>query len=43
MIAAMGVGWTYVLLAGLCVLVGPLMFVIQYVGPKCRAKRRVQQ
>lgn len=43
MVNAMGVGWTYVLLAGLCVLVAPLMFVIQRVGPRCRAKRRAEQ
>lgn len=43
MINAMGVGWTYVLLSGLCILTGPLMFVIMYIGPKFRAKRRARQ
>ncbi|GJE85845.1 MFS general substrate transporter [Phanerochaete sordida] len=42
-IKAIGVGWTYILLAGLCVLVGPLMFVIMYIGPRFRAKRRARQ
>ena len=41
-IRAIGVGWTYVLLAGLCVLVGPSMFVIMYIGPRFRAKRRAR-
>ncbi|KAJ3556518.1 hypothetical protein NM688_g1983 [Phlebia brevispora] len=42
-INAIGVGWTYVLLAGLCVLVGPIMFIIIRMGPKWRAKERERQ
>ncbi|KAI0347750.1 MFS general substrate transporter [Trametopsis cervina] len=42
MIKALGVGWTYVLLAGLCVLVGPLLYVIMRMGPKWRGDRRMR-
>ncbi|KAI0094287.1 MFS general substrate transporter [Irpex rosettiformis] len=42
-IRAMGVGWTYVLLAGLCICVGPIMFIVVRMGPKWRAKRRAKQ
>ena len=40
MINAMGVGWSYVLLAGLCVLVSPIVLVIVRMGPRWRAKER---
>ncbi|EKM49547.1 uncharacterized protein PHACADRAFT_214109 [Phanerochaete carnosa HHB-10118-sp] len=43
MINAMGVGWTFVVLAGLCIATSPLMFVIMLIGPKFRAKRRLRQ
>ncbi|KAJ7211081.1 MFS general substrate transporter [Mycena rebaudengoi] len=37
---AIGTGWTYVLLAGLCVLASPLIYVVMHIGPRCREKRR---
>ncbi|KAF7334766.1 MFS domain-containing protein [Mycena sanguinolenta] len=41
---ALGAGWTYVLLAGLCVVASPLIWVVIRIGPGCRAKRkRVQE
>ncbi|KAJ6536646.1 major facilitator superfamily domain-containing protein [Mycena sp. CBHHK59/15] len=40
-LTALGSGWTYVLLAGLCVLASPLIYVVMYIGPSCRARRRV--
>ena len=43
MFDAMGIGWTFVLLAGLCVLTSPLLFVIMFIGPKLRAKRKAPQ
>ena len=42
-IGAIGVGWTYVLLAGLCVLVSPIMFVVMRMGPTWRAKERAKR
>ena len=42
MIDAMGIGWTYVLLGGLCILVGPIMFVVMRMGPKWRARERAK-
>lgn len=43
MLTALGIGWTYVLLAGLCILVGPIMYVTMRMGPKWRAKERERQ
>ncbi|EKM49555.1 uncharacterized protein PHACADRAFT_178975 [Phanerochaete carnosa HHB-10118-sp] len=43
MINAMGVGWAFVVLAGLCVATGPFIFMIMFIGPKFRAKRRLRQ
>ncbi|GJE99620.1 MFS general substrate transporter [Phanerochaete sordida] len=40
MIEAMGVGWTFVLLSGLCVATAPLLLVIMFIGPKFRRERR---
>ncbi|KAK0500560.1 major facilitator superfamily domain-containing protein [Armillaria luteobubalina] len=37
---ALGAGWTYVLLAGILVLTIPLVYLIMYVGPPRRIKRR---
>ena len=37
---ALGTGWTYVLLAGMCVAVSPILPLIVYMGPKWRARRR---
>ncbi|KAJ7597602.1 major facilitator superfamily domain-containing protein [Mycena floridula] len=39
-IKAIGAGWTYVILAGSCVIVCPLLYVIVRIGPGYRAKRR---
>lgn len=41
-IKAVGVGWTYVILAATCVAVAPIMFIVLRVGPRCRARRRVK-
>ncbi|KAH7930390.1 MFS general substrate transporter [Leucogyrophana mollusca] len=35
-------GWTYVLLAGVCLVTAPLIWVAMWIGPKCRAKRRAR-
>ncbi|KAH9950874.1 major facilitator superfamily domain-containing protein [Amylocystis lapponica] len=40
---AIGTGWTYVLLAGICVFFSPLMVVTRYMGPKWRARRRARR
>ncbi|KAJ7502589.1 major facilitator superfamily domain-containing protein [Mycena galericulata] len=39
-LSALEPGWTYVLLAGMCVLVAPLIYVVMRIGPACRARRR---
>ena len=39
---AIGVEWTYVLLGGLCVVVGPFILIVIRMGPKWRAKRRAK-
>ena len=43
MIESMGVGWTFVLLSGLCVAVAPLLLVIMFIGPKFRRDRRERE
>lgn len=35
-------GWTYVLLAGLCVLVWPLTFPVMKYGPRWRARQKAK-
>ncbi|OCH87319.1 MFS general substrate transporter [Obba rivulosa] len=40
---AIGAGWTYVLLAGPCVLVFPTIFVVMLKGPKWRESRRARR
>jgi len=35
-------GWTYVLLGGICALMGPLIYLAMWLGPRCRAKRRAR-
>jgi hypothetical protein len=35
-------GWTYVLLGGICALMGPLIYLAIWLGPRCRAKRRAR-
>ncbi|GLB35921.1 putative MFS general substrate transporter [Lyophyllum shimeji] len=42
-IRALGVGWTYVLLGGVSLLVLPLLYLEMRIGPTCRAKRRAQE
>jgi len=39
-LTALGTGWTYVLLAGICVACTPILAVTMYMGPKWRARRR---
>ncbi|KAI0068154.1 MFS general substrate transporter [Artomyces pyxidatus] len=39
---ALGTGWTYVLLGGLCVLVSPLIYVLIHWGPTWRERRRIR-
>ncbi|KAJ6480631.1 MFS general substrate transporter [Mycena vulgaris] len=39
-LAALGAGWTYVLLARVCVVASPLIYVVMRIGPACRARRR---
>ncbi|KAJ7090856.1 MFS general substrate transporter [Mycena belliarum] len=41
-LAALRPGWTYVLLAGICVISSPLIYVVMHIGPTCRAKRRAR-
>lgn len=41
-IRALGVGWTYVLLGGVSLLILPLLYLEMRIGPACRAKRRTQ-
>ncbi|KAJ6594680.1 MFS general substrate transporter [Mycena capillaripes] len=36
----LGAGWTYVILAGICVAASPLIYVVMHIGPGCRARRR---
>ncbi|KAG1755287.1 major facilitator superfamily domain-containing protein [Suillus paluster] len=38
-----GAGWTFVLLAGICFISVPLIWLAVYIGPHCRASRRVRQ
>lgn len=37
---ALGPGWTYVLLGGICLLVLPLLYLVMKIGPANRAKRQ---
>ncbi|KII93292.1 hypothetical protein PLICRDRAFT_35485 [Plicaturopsis crispa FD-325 SS-3] len=39
-INAIGTGWTYVLLGGICCLTYPVMRLGMHIGPRCRAQRR---
>ena len=41
-INGIGVGWTYVILGGMCIANIPLVFFVIYMGPKLRAKRKAQ-
>ncbi|KAI0068155.1 MFS general substrate transporter [Artomyces pyxidatus] len=39
---ALGTGWTYVLLGGMCIAVSPLIFVLRRWGPVWRERRRLR-
>ncbi|KAF8560011.1 MFS general substrate transporter [Imleria badia] len=39
---ALGTGWTYILLAGICFATSPMIWFAVWVGPRCRAKRRAK-
>ena len=39
-INGIGIGWTYVLVAGLSVLALPLIYGAMVVGPRCRVRRQ---
>ncbi|KAJ7252085.1 major facilitator superfamily domain-containing protein [Mycena haematopus] len=36
---ALGTGYAYLLLGGLSALMAPLLYVVMYIGPRCRARR----
>jgi len=40
---AIGVGWTFVLLGGVCILITPLLYILVKIGPKWRERRRLQE
>lgn len=40
---ALGPGWTYVLLAGICLASLPMIWFAERIGPQCRAKRHARQ
>ncbi|KAK0208811.1 MFS general substrate transporter [Desarmillaria ectypa] len=40
LLRALGAGWTYVLLGGICMLTIPLVYLIIHIGPPRRIKRR---
>ncbi|KAJ7252097.1 major facilitator superfamily domain-containing protein [Mycena haematopus] len=39
LLTALGTGYAYLLLGGLSALMGPLVYMVMYVGPRCRARR----
>jgi len=39
-VSALGPGWTYVLLACICIACSPMIWLATWIGPRCRAKRR---
>jgi len=39
---AIGPGWTYVLLAGICLASSPMIWFAIWIGPRCRAQRRAR-
>jgi hypothetical protein len=41
-VSAIGSGWTYVLLACLCLACSPMIWLAIWMGPRCRAKRRAR-
>ncbi|KAF7376644.1 MFS domain-containing protein [Mycena sanguinolenta] len=36
---ALGAGYAYLLLGGISALLGPLLYLVMYIGPRCRARR----
>ncbi|KAG9314032.1 major facilitator superfamily domain-containing protein [Chiua virens] len=40
---ALGTGWTYILLAGICLATSPMIWFAMWVGPRYRAKRHAKQ
>lgn len=36
---ALGPGWTFVLLGGICAVLTPSVYLVMKIGPGCRAKR----
>ncbi|KAG1864777.1 major facilitator superfamily domain-containing protein [Suillus subalutaceus] len=42
LVNALGPGWTYVLLAGICMACSPMIWLAIWIGPRCRAKRRAR-
>ncbi|KAF8143315.1 major facilitator superfamily domain-containing protein [Mycena galopus ATCC 62051] len=36
---ALGTGYTYLLLGGVSALMGPLLYLVMHIGPRCRARR----
>ncbi|KAI0330910.1 MFS general substrate transporter [Cubamyces sp. BRFM 1775] len=42
-IKAIGTGWTYVLLTGICILFSPIYFILMRYGPVLRARRRAKR
>ncbi|KAH9858031.1 MFS general substrate transporter [Lenzites betulinus] len=43
MIKALGTGWTYVILTGICIVFSPIYWVLMRYGPVWRAKRRARR
>ncbi|CAK5263777.1 unnamed protein product [Mycena citricolor] len=39
-INSMGIGWAYILLAGICAASAPLIYIVRKVGPQWRVRRR---
>ncbi|KAJ7643818.1 major facilitator superfamily domain-containing protein [Roridomyces roridus] len=39
LIDALNPGWTYVLLGGISALMGPIIYLVMRIGPRCRARR----
>lgn len=36
---ALGPGYAHLLLGGICALMGPLLYLVVYIGPQCRMRR----
>lgn len=42
-LSALGTGWTYVLLAGICAILSPILLLTYHMGPKWRAQKRASR